>query len=252
MFGFAPKAPVSAEAQAWVEKSLARLTDLFPEERVEDRPVVLPTAEFFPNDIQPTEESLRDTLGRVCVFLRVDPQAIALEIFDDLEEEVTDSLRQSLPHWEGESKGAVGTYREDREAEKFQVSVKRSQLAEPLSLVAVLAHELAHVRLLGGRHVGRDAPDMEPLTDLATVFWGMGLFTANSAAQFRQYDDGRKHGWSMRRLGYLSEPTFGYALAVFARERGERHPAWANYLNVNVGTYFRQSLKFLSHRSSRF
>lgn len=66
----------------------------------------------------------------------------------------------------------------------------------------------------------REVPDMEPLTDLAMVFWGLGIFNANSAAQSQQHDDGTKQGW-------------------------------AKHLRLNVGNYFRQSLKVLEYRDAQ-
>lgn len=251
MFGLMPKSPVSAEAGAWVEDSLRRFVGLYGQERLQALPVVLPTEEFFPDDFQATEESARETLGRVCGFLRVDPSRVVLEVFKDTGAELTEKLKEALPYWHGNSTGAAGTYSEDAESAKFKIRVKQGLLREPVRLIATLAHELCHVLLLGGKQIEREAPDMEPLTDLLTVFLGMGVFTANSAAQFTQHDDGTKHGWSFRRLGYLSEPMFGYALAVFASERGEARPAWAKHLSVNAGGYFRQSHRFLAHRRAQ-
>lgn len=251
MFGLTPKSPVSAEAGAWVERSMRWFVSLYGQERLQALPVVLPTEEFFPNDFQATEESVHETLGRICGFLRVDPHRLVLEVFDDTEAELSEKLRESLPYWRDNSAGAAGTYSEDAEALKFKIKVKRSLLNDPIPLIATLAHELCHVLLLGERQLDREAPDMEPLTDLLTVFLGMGIFTANSATRFTQHDDGVKHGWSLRRLGYLSEPMFGYALAVFASERGESKPAWARHLSVNAGAYFRQSLKFLAYRRAQ-
>ncbi len=251
MFGLTPKSPVSAEAGAWVEDSMRRFVGLYGQERLQALPVVLPTEEFFPDDFQATEESVQDTLRRVCGFLRVDPSRVVLEVFEDTEAELRGKLREALPSWNDDSTGAAGTYSEDAEAAMFTIRVKRDLLREPVRLIATLAHELCHVLLLGGRHIDREAPDMEPLTDLLTVFLGMGVFTANSAAHFTQHDDGTKHGWSFRRLGYLSEPMFGYAMAVFASERGESRPAWAKHLSVNAGGYFRQAVKFLAHQRAQ-
>jgi hypothetical protein len=126
-----------------------------------------------------------------------------------------------------------------------------ARLTDPVPLIGTLAHELCHVLLLGEKRIQREAPDMEPLTDLLTVFLCFGIFTANSAARFTQHDEGVKQGWSFQRLGYLSEPMFGYALAVFAIERGKSKPAWANYLSVNPGTYFWQSYRFVTHQRSQ-
>ena len=251
MFGLTPKSPVSAEAGVWVEDSIQRFISLYGQERLQALPVVLPTEEFFPNDFQTTEQSVHETLQRVCGFLRVDPSRVVLEVFEDTEAELSEKLREALPYWQGSSAGAAGTYSEDAETSKFTIKVKQSLLKEPVRLIATLAHELCHVLLLGGRHIDREAPDMEPLTDLLTVFLGMGVFTANSATQFTQHDDGTKHGWSFRRLGYLSEPMFGHALAVFASERGASKPVWAKHLSVNVRGYFQQSRKFLAHRSAQ-
>lgn len=79
------------------------------------------------------------------------------------------------------------------------------------------------------------------MTDLLTIFLGMGIFTANSAARFKQYQDGRRQGWSMQALGYLPEQIHGYALAKFAMERGVEKPDWAKHLCTNVRSYFKQS-----------
>jgi len=83
------------------------------------------------------------------------------------------------------------------------------------------------------------------MTDLVTVFLGLGIFTANSAARFRQYQDERRHGWSMQRLGYLPEEVYGYALARFTAERCVLKPEWAKYLSPNVRAYFQKSWSWL-------
>lgn len=125
------------------------------------------------------------------------------------------------------------------------VAIRSTQLKDPLALVATMEHELGHVILLGGRLLNPTTPDHEPMTDLLTVFLGLGIFTANSAARFMQHQDERRQGWSMQRLGYLPEPVHGYALAKFAMERGEEKPEWAKHLSTNVRSYFKQSQRWL-------
>ena len=125
------------------------------------------------------------------------------------------------------------------------VAVRSTQLKDPLALVATIAHELGHVILLGGHLLDPDTPDHEPMTDLLTVFLGLGIFTANSAGRFQQFQDERRQGWSMQRLGYLPEEVYGYALARFAIERGEKKADWPKHLSTNVGSYFKQSRAWL-------
>jgi len=107
-----------------------------------------------------------------------------------------------------------------------------------------MAHELGHVILLGGNLLDPQTPDHEPMTDLLTVFLGLGIFTANSAARFLQYQNDTHYGWSMKRLGYLPEEVYGYALAKFASERGD-DAKWVRHLSTNVRTYYKRSQAYL-------
>jgi hypothetical protein len=43
----------------------------------------------------------------------------------------------------------------------------------------------------------------------------------------------------------MSEEMFAYSLAAYAWMRGETNPKWSRYLAMNVGHYFKQSLKYL-------
>jgi hypothetical protein len=176
---------------------------------------------------------------------------IEFEVFPD----ETEELRQALPYWSGNSgRCAAGLYTQHegeqdghRGKEKWRmvVAVRSTQLTDPMALVATIAHELGHVILLGGKLIDPDTPDQEPLTDLLTVFLGLGIFTANSAVRFQQFQDERKQGWSMQRLGYLPEEVFGYALAKFAAERNEDRPDWVRHLSTDVRAYYKRSRDYL-------
>ena len=95
------------------------------------------------------------------------------------------------------------------------------------------------------RHRGQSsAKDHEQLTDLATVFFGLGAFTANAAFDFSK----SQQGWRTSRLGYLGEELFGYSLAYYAYLRGEKDPSWARALDANPRDYMRKGLRYLSQR----
>jgi hypothetical protein len=254
MLGFTSKLPVTEEDRLWVDEGFCHLERLIGRQRMLEARVVLPTAEDFPDHYDRSEVAVHHLFRRVCSYMQVDSAHVELEIFAD----ETEELREILPSWRGErSQGPAGMYlHHPKEPGKSDVSeladkasmvvaIRSSQRKDPLSLVATIAHELGHVILLGGRLLDSTDPGHEPLTDLLTVFLGMGVFTANSAAQFKQYQDDRKQGWSMRRLGYLPEQVFAYALARFAMERGERQPEWSRHLSTNVRSYFKQSQRWL-------
>src|SRR5262245_48660067 len=98
---------------------------------------------------------------------------------------------------------------------------------------------------LGQSRVRADENDHEPLTDLTTVFFGLGIFTANSTIRDRGWSSGLWTGWSTARLGYLNQRMFAYALARFAFERNELEPAWLRHVRPDVRAPLKQGLRFL-------
>jgi hypothetical protein len=115
------------------------------------------------------------------------------------------------------------------------VTIDGNQAREPMALVATIAHELGHERLIGEGLHDPDAADHEPLTDLLTVVFGLGVFAANAAFEYRT-DPG---AWRTSRLGYLTEPMWGYALGRYAWLRGETAPEWTRHLDTNPRSYAR-------------
>lgn len=237
MLGFRPKLPVTEEQRRWIDAGFERLSLLLGRERLRDSVVVLPGEKHFPERYDGTEEALYILFHRICSYMRVDPETIKLEIFPD----AVAHIKNVLPYYHGNTNDAAGLYMgKDGEISHMTIAVTSSKLQDPFALVPTLAHELGHAILLGGKMVDR-ADDMEPLTDLLTVFLGFGVFNANAAARFEQHET----GWSTQRLGYLSEEMYGYALAKFASLRGERHPAWAKYLSTNVKAYYKRSRRWI-------
>jgi hypothetical protein len=46
----------------------------------------------------------------------------------------------------------------------------------------------------------------------------------------------------------MTEQMYGYALARYARMRGEAGPEWSKHLDTNPRAYMKQGLKYLKHR----
>jgi len=231
-----PKLPVTQERQRWIDGSFLRLASLVGANRLLQATVVLPTPEHFPDPYDGSESALEHMFARVATQMQINPGEVDLTLFA-----TGHGLTRSLvPFHSGESSGAGGLYHHDPES-RPHISINEDQVKDPMSLVATLAHELGHIILLRPGLVARGDPDMEPLNDLLTVYLGFGIFAANSAFRFEQHQDNTSQGWSARRLGYLSEEDFGYALARFAFERQEVKPAWRSFLATNVKSYMRRS-----------
>ena len=235
-----PTLPVTAKDQAWVDESFAWFATQCGVEYARAVTMLLPGD--FPDSYQGDASSARALLDRICPSMQVDPTSVDLEIYDDHTEE----MRRILPTLAAPTLNSpAGLYLPPRSAdERHIIGIEQRQLQDPFVLVATLAHEVGHVRLLGGGLIERD-PYHELLTDLFTVFCGFGVFSANSACMFDQHQGNFYHGWSYRRHGYLSQQVYGYALACWTFLPQEWKPAWARYLTLNVKCDFEASLKYL-------
>lgn len=239
MFWSTPTCPVEEEDKLWIEESMQWLLEEFGVSAFRAVTVVLPTDDFFPDEYFADEEDAQSLVERICEYMNVNPDLLELEFFHDEFGE----LQRNMLCSEGSSDGVSGHYRKRRN--KFVISLDSSQLGQPMNLVATIAHELGHVRLLGEGRVHAGYEDHEPLTDLLTVFLGLGVFTSNTAFSFQQWTDTSSQGWQTARSGYLTEEMFGYALALFALMRGESRPSWSKYLIGSVATYFKNGQKYL-------
>jgi hypothetical protein len=231
---FGAACPVGLREQRWIEESMTVFRcELGPGPL--GRPVVLPTAEFFPDPRTGTDADIDAVFRRVCGYAEVDAAAITVEVHGGTEQ-VDFARATGLAY---ESRSAAGDYR--REGGRPIVGVDRAAVAHPAQLVATIAHELAHHRLHArGLDTGR--ADHEPLADLLTVYLGLGVCTANAAFEYRS-DLQRR---STHRLGYLTEPMFGYGLACFAWLREETEPDWAGAVDANPRAALRRGLRHLA------
>ncbi len=138
--------------------------------------------------------------------------------------------------------GAAGTYEEGER--KFIIRIDKAGLDDPLGLVGTIAHELAHVRLLGESRIMREVFDNEVLTDLTVVHFGLGIFLANTPRNWEsQYS--KWPGTALLKPEHMTPPMFGWALAHLAWFRGEERPGWARYLNSAARANLKQGLRYL-------
>lgn len=231
------KCPIDDERRRWVDGRMRWLGQQFGMEVWLRAPAVVPTDAFFPDRYEPSERGARQMCNRVCRFMGVEESSVELRLFTGERPKTNVAMPiQTL------GKGAAGYY---LAGERPTVAVDSASLSDPQKLVATLAHELAHVRLLGEGRISREEEDHEPVTDLATVFFGLGVFTANTTFQYSQWHGGGFHGWKASKLGYMNELQFGYALGLWAHVRGETSPPWLRHLRLNPRTYAKQTMGYL-------
>ena len=240
MSWFTPKCPVDGESKEWIEGSFNWLVEAIGPDILRDVDVVVPTEEHFPDPYDGSRGSIRRMFERVCEYMDVDPKLIELQFYDSED----DDQIHPLAIEEGVRSHDLGTYQRRRDGKQV-IRLDVSQGRNPQTMVATIAHELGHAILIGEDRLDPDNPDHEPITDLLTVYYGLGVFSANSTIIFEQWTNSQYQGWRVGGGGYLTEEAFGYALALFAYARGESKPDWQTFLTVNVRSYFRSGLKYL-------
>lgn len=202
--------------------------------------VVLPTDDYFPGVYQGGRDDVRSVLGRLCAHMGIDRDRVELE-HDQADD--NPGLSDNVPI-HSQSTGAAGHHR--LRDGRSVIGIRDDQAAVPMALVATIAHELGHVLLIGGARISGRQQDQEPLTDLLTVFFGLGIFGANAAFEYSQRTQGAYSYSQTSRLGYLTEPMYGYGLARYAWLRGETNPAWARYVDTNPRTFLKRGLRYLA------
>src|SRR5882762_3791170 len=108
MFGwlFPPSCPCDPAGKAWVEERLQWLTEEFDDHAFNGRPLVLPTAEFFPDPYDGSKQAVGAMLDRVCGYMDVVPCLVSLRLVADPGNLwLVNEAGQYVPH-------AAGTYEE--------------------------------------------------------------------------------------------------------------------------------------------
>lgn len=237
MFGWLssnPKCPVEPETKAWIETRFAWLTEQFGMERLSSGTIVLPTAEFFPREYTGAEEDVADLMERVAHSMDVDSTKLRLNFYED-----------DSPQFEGMTNFRTAGLYSESDAH-FDIWLEVNGLENPAGVVATLAHEIGHVILLGQKRIAPDTEDHENLTDLLTVFLGLGIFTANNVIHETNWFQGGFSGWSVGKRGYLSMDMYGYAMALYTLARNEPSPEWAACLRPDVRAALKRGVRYIT------
>lgn len=166
-----------------------------------------------------------------------------------LEPQAPDHLRDVALRYGGHhsSQGPAGTFQVG--GGRVAITYDPAQLDDLEGFIALMAHEWSHylLALVGVPRPG--GPECEePLTDLCAVYLGFGVFQANAASSFNQYQEGLGGGWSSRSLGYLGQKGSSFALAVAALATETPPSRIRRHLGPNPRSWFGHGVKELERR----
>jgi hypothetical protein len=227
----------------WLIESLQPYHDL---DRIR---LIQPTPLDFPVAAKTAEERAAQTFKCIQKHFALDAWPCTLMPF----EEADDVMKNILPVLARpeQSNGAAGLFEVTKQSEVI-IRYKPDQTGDPMAMIATMAHELCHYVLATIPHEppgGWD--DHEPVTDLTAVFFGFGIFLANSSFRFSQWQDSHYQGWSASRQGYLSEDALSLALALFCVYRDIDPDLASRHLSTNPRSYFRSYHQALVKRQKK-
>ena len=206
---------------------------------VGDRPLILPTDEYFPLSGAGGEESVREIFGQV--RLAAGMADWPCELRAGKRDRPIEAGNAHLLRHEG-GPAPCGTFRVGTGlgGRHGIVTYNPGMANDPAGLVATFAHELGHYLMATAATAPPGGWDLHELhTDLAAVYLGFGIFMANNARSFSQFQSGGEMGWSSSARGYLSEGALVTATAIFQRLAGREPLEAAPFLK----TYLRKDLK---------
>lgn len=238
-----PFEPLDVKSRKYFEKNMLWLNQEFPKPEIKKRKIFIPSQIDFPINWSKSKDDAFEVLKIVSKNMDIEPNEIQLLFFDNDPKEINAGNFVVFLENDKDSKEAAGMYLDKNKKGKFEIAIDESILDNPESIISTLAHELAHVKLLG--QIKMEIND-EMLNDLVTVFFGFGIFNANSAFTFHQSSD----SWGYQKIGYLNQNEWAYSLAILAFLRDEKNPEWKNYLNSTIQDYFNKSLKYLVENKS--
>jgi len=242
MFGFfskkQPNCPLSEDNRLWIEHAFIWLAQEFGEEKLKQKPFIFPDTRFFPFAYDGSKNSVEHTAEIVARQMDIDMNEVNLHVYAEGMQKVDGS--RIYVQSDEKSGLAAGKYLgKDEDTGKYNILIEEKSLRDPERMVAVLAHEFAHIKLLGDKII--DEND-EHLTDLLTVVYGLGIF--NAIVAFREYTTTNSWGWSS--IGYLKQQEWGYALALYTYYHDIKDGSWKKFLPLNIKADVQKSEEYIN------
>lgn len=239
--------PIDQDMRLWMENAFLWLVDEFEQTSPYKKPMLYPTSNDFPIKYDGSKESLLKTSEVVASQMDIDINELNIDIFDQSIREINGDFGHRI--WtevdKNSNKGlSAGLYFDKNIGGRYDIFIEKKNLSDPENMVATLAHEFSHIKLLGEK---RTEFNDEYLTDLTVVIFGLGVFNANAA--FKEHKSFDSYGHNS--MGYLKQKEWGYALALYTYYRQDDSWAWIKYLTANIRSDFKKSMEFILANKDR-
>lgn len=241
---FAPRLPIDADELEWQLATFKWLGLEFGPPG--EAPLVLPTPQFFPPSPRQGHGRIEDLFAAVKAAAGLSDWPCDLRAGAGERPAHVGTALLLRHHGAPPPCGTFTVEGEDGE-QRVVITYNPSLIDDPTAMIATLAHELGHYLMSTARTAPPGGWELHELhTDLTAVYLGFGLFLANSARSFSQFQSLGEQGWSSRTQGYLSEGALVTATAIYQLLAGRDPLAAALYLKDYLQTDLRRAVKGLA------
>ncbi len=175
--------------------------------------VVLPSHEFFPEDLFKGEDIGVRVFEKIKYHMGMSKWPCRLEVYED--RDPLAAVFEDIPHSRAPQNSPKGFFEIDKETKEVIISYGKSNLEDAYDLITTLTHELCHYLLSTKRTAPPGGWDVhEYLTDLTCVFKGFGVFLSHAVFKFETTKGNFTHGWRSKSAGYLNKAEICNAMTL--------------------------------------
>jgi hypothetical protein len=223
-----PSLNISEETRIWIEHNIGWLRNTFNKKDPFQLKIIIGDQHDFPLNLDGTHESCLQASAIIAQQMQININEVQIVFTKPHLKEIDMGTGMNLFMQSHENFNEnLGSFFNKNENNLCIVTINETILKQPQQMIATLAHEFSHIKLLGENRIPYND---EPLTDLTTVVYGFGIFNANTAFEYHQFD----HGWSYQTSGYLNQAEWAYALGLFSFIKQDYNPHWKKYLNKTI------------------
>lgn len=234
-----PKLLISTGEKVAIERELLALGEFYGGNQ--GREYVLQTPEEYLENLVPTPESVTELFTLLCQSLEIDQDRTRL-IFSN--EEVGTVSGLMLVHNEANSLDEQSSV-----LPNFRSDVIVGTNLKFDSILGEMVRVLVAQKLILSGFLDCSYPDLWLCAEVATVFFGFGLFTINETVSCCQTTSTGTAYFSIVKLGALNSFGIGYLLALVLWTRNQTNFSKSG---ISIGKYFRPDAELSYQKSLEF
>lgn len=237
MIGFfhTPKLLIDTGTKVSIEGELLRLGEFFGSQKWRDAGLHLPEDHAFEGAAD--ESSVRELFNTFSEILELNTDRIRILFSAD---EVAAVSGMSWVHSHDQSLDEHGVL-----VQGFQSDLMIGTNVLIDSLLAEMIRMLVAEKLVMSGYADVADEHLMLYAEVATVFFGFGLFTINETVSCCQSTQSGFHYFSMTKLGALNSFGIGYLLALVLWQRNQTDLRIGNYLRPDAELSFQKSIEYL-------